>query len=133
MPQSILPTVYAIGCRLHIHCFRLRSLVQHRERPQPIDPDDYALATSPSLSSIVVSDSSFDDNGDVSYNKEALMRMVAGTAPRLAHVQMLYDRAGDSLLSREAIRLGKPAWSGFFPGTAEADKPPVLGSLRSLV
>jgi hypothetical protein len=116
-----------------MHCFRLPSLVQHRDRPQPIDPDDYALATSPSLFSIVVSVKGFDDDGDVEYTEEAVMRMVGGIAPRLAHVRMWYDRVGDSLSSREAIRLGKPAWSGFFPGTAETDQLPVLGSLRSLV
>jgi hypothetical protein len=133
MPRYILSAVHAIGCRLHMHCFHLPSLVQHRDRPQPIDPDDYALATSPSLSSIVVSVSCFDGNGDVSYKEEVVMRMVGGIAPALAHVRMWYDIPGDSLSSREAIRLGKPAWSGFFPGTAEADKLPVLGSLQSLV
>jgi hypothetical protein len=133
IPQCILSTVHAIGCHLHVHCFRLPSLVQHRDKPQPIDPDDYALATSPFLSSIVVSVYGFDGNGLVEYTEEAVMRMVGGIAPRLAHVRLYYDSVGDSLSSREAIRLGKPAWSGFFPGAAEPDKLPVLGSLRSLV
>jgi hypothetical protein len=133
MPGYILSAVHAIGCRLHVHCFRLPSLVQHRDRPQPIDRDEYALATSPSLSSIAVSVYGFDGNGLVEYTEEAVMRMVGGIVPRLAHVRMNYNIVGDSLSSREAFRLGKPAWSGFFPGTAEPDKLPVLGSLRSLV
>ena len=75
MPRYILSTVYAVGCHLHIHSFRLSSLIQHRDRPQPIDPDDYALATSPSLSSIVVSVRNHEDDGNVNYNEEAVMRM----------------------------------------------------------
>lgn len=133
MPRYILSAVHSIGCRLHMHCFHLSSLVQHRDRPQPIVPDEYALATSPSLSSIVAPVRDFETDGDVSYNEEAVMRMVAGTAPRLAHVWLLQTMAGDSIAYREAVRLGKPAWSGFFPGTAEADSLPVLGSLQSLV
>jgi hypothetical protein len=133
MPRCILSAVHAKDCRLHMHCFRLSSLVQHRDRPQPIDLDDYALASSPSLFSIVVPVLDFETDGDVSYNEEAVMRMVAGTAPRLAHVWFLRTRAGDSLAHREAVRLGKPAWSGFFPRTAGADKLPVLGSIQSLV
>jgi hypothetical protein len=134
VPRSVLSAVSARGCRLHMHCFRLGSLVQLRDSPQPIDPDDYALATSPSLSSIVVRVGDFETDGMVNYNEEAVMRMVAGTAPSLAHVCLIQTRAGNSLAHREAIRLGKPAWSGFFsPGTAEADQVPVLGSLQSLV
>jgi hypothetical protein len=69
----------------------------------------------------------------LNYNEEAVMRMVAGMAPSLAHVWLIPTRAGDGLVHREAIRLGKPAWGGFFPGSAGADKLPVLGSLQSLV
>jgi len=133
MPRYILLAVHAIGCRLHVHSFYLSSLVQHRDRPEPIDLDDYALVTSPSLSSIVVRVCGLETDGSVNYNEEAVMCMVVGTAPRLAHVWMLKDRAGASLDHDEAVRLGKPAWSGFFPRIAEADKLPVLGSLQSLV
>ena len=133
MPRNILSALHAIGCRLHMHYFHLSSLVQHRDRPRPIDPDDYTLATSPSLFSIVVPVCPLETDGGVNYNEEAVMRMVAGTAPRLTHVWLLQTRAGDSLEHRAAVRLGKPAWSGFFPRTSEADKLPVLGSLQSLV
>lgn len=133
MPQPVLSAVHDRGCRLHMHCFRLCSLVQSRDSPQPIDLDDYALATSPSLSSIVVPVLGFETDGKLNYTEEAVMRLVAGTAPSLAHVWLVSTRAGDSLPHREAVRLGKPAWGGFFPGTAEADELPVLGSLQSLV
>jgi hypothetical protein len=133
MPQPVLSAVHDKGCRLHMHCFRLRSLVQSRDNPQPIDPDHYALATSPSLFSIVVPVCGLKTDGKVNYTEEAVMRLVAGTAPRLAHVWLIEGRAGDSLMHREAVRLGMPAWGGFFPGTAEADQLPVLGSLQSLV
>jgi hypothetical protein len=136
MPQSVLSAVSARGCRLHVHHFHLRSLVQFRDSPQPIDPDDYALVTSPSLSSIVVKLCGLTSEGLVDYTEEAVMRMMAGTAPNLAHVCLIQERPGSSLDLIEAVRLGKPAWSGFFsPGTAEAeaDQLPVPGSLKSLV
>jgi hypothetical protein len=136
MPRSVLSAVSVRGCRLHMHHFRLGSLVQLRDSPQPIHPDDYALATSPSLSSIVVKVCGITTDGNLDYTEEAVMRMVAGTAPNLAHVCLIQTRAGSSLALIEAVRLGKPAWSGFFsPGTAEAeaDQLPVLGSLKSLV
>jgi hypothetical protein len=44
IPQSVLSVVSARGCRLHMHCFHLSSLVQQRDNPQPIDPNDYALS-----------------------------------------------------------------------------------------
>ncbi len=116
-----------------MHCFRLCSLSQRRDSPQPIDLDDYALATSPSLSSIVVQVCGLETDGKVNYTEDAVMRMITGMAPSLAHVWLIQKMAGDSLDYREAVRLGKPAWGGFFPGTAKADEPQALGSLRSLV
>ena len=136
IPQSVLSDVSARSCRLHMHRFRLRSLTQLRDSPQPIDPKQYALASSPSLSSIVVEARVFDDDGSVNYTVDAVMQMVAGTAPNLAHVCLFPSMGGDSILLRQAIRLGMPAWSGFFPpGMAKADQPqlPVRGSIQSLV
>jgi hypothetical protein len=134
IPQSVLSVVSARGSRLHMHCFHLSSLVQQRDNPQPIDPDDYALVTSPCLYSIVVRLVDFETDGMLNYTKEAVMRMVAGTAPNLAHVCLMQTMAGDSLAHREAIRLGKPAWSGFLsPGTVKPDQLQGLGSLQSLV
>lgn len=136
MPQSVLSAVSARSCRLHMHCFRLRSLIQLRDSPRPINPKDYALASSLSLSSIVVEVRDFETDGMVNYTVEAVMQMVAGTAPNLAHVCLLRSMAGNSIPHREAIRIGKPVWSGFSPpGAVEADQLqlPVLGSLQSLV
>jgi len=136
MPPSILSVISAKGCRLHMHRFHLRSLVQHRDSPQPIHPDHYALATSPSLFSIVVDVTSFESGGMLNYTEEGVMRMVAGVAPNLAHVCLVPTRASSELGNFEAWRLGKPAWSGFFPSETietEANQLAIVGNLRSLV
>jgi hypothetical protein len=83
-----------------MHFFHLGSLVQSRGSPQPIDPDDYALVTLQSLSSIVVPVRHFETDGMVNYMEEAVTRMVAGIAPNLAHVWLVEMRAGDSLPHR---------------------------------
>jgi len=80
MPRSILSAIHSIGCRLHIHCFRLPSLTQHRDRPRSIGSDDYMLASSPALFSIVVTASVFDGGGDINYTQEAILRLVSGVA-----------------------------------------------------
>jgi hypothetical protein len=41
--------------RFHVHTFSPRSLYQPKEHPHDIDPDEFVLATSPCLYSIVVS------------------------------------------------------------------------------
>lgn len=84
MPLSVLSAVSAQGCRLHMHRFCLGSLVQLNNSPQPIDMDDYALATLSCLSSIAVQVGDFHSDGKVDYTEEAVMRMVAGTAPSLS-------------------------------------------------
>ncbi len=77
MPQPVLAAIHAAGaCRLHIHRFRLDSLVVHRTgHPQviDIDPDDYALATSPALYSVVVEVRSYETDGQLNYNGEAIL------------------------------------------------------------
>lgn len=134
IPQSVLSAISARGCRLHMHHFRLESLIQQRNNPQPIDPDEYALVTSPCLYSIVVRLVGFETDGMLNYTEEAVMKMVARTAPNLAHICLVRSRAGDSLPHREAVRLGKPAWSGFLsPTIVESDQLQGLGSLQSFV
>ncbi|KAE8451323.1 hypothetical protein EG329_003952 [Mollisiaceae sp. DMI_Dod_QoI] len=120
-----------------MHFFRLSKLVQLRDSPQPMDPDDYTLITSPSLSSIVVRMLDFETDGMMNYTEEAVMQMVARMAPNLAHVCLIRDMAGASLPHREAVRLGKSPWCGFSSqgGTVEANKlrVPVLNNLQSLI
>ncbi|KAI0813250.1 hypothetical protein GGR55DRAFT_703227 [Xylaria sp. FL0064] len=97
LPRHILSAVHTIGCRLHVKHFSLSSLIQDRQHPRDIDQNDSALATSPCLYSIIVPFYGFDDYGNVNYNQEAAMRMVAGAAPNLAHVWMRLSPPGDSI------------------------------------
>ncbi len=134
LPRSILSVVHERGCRLHMHSFRLGSLVQSRGSPHALGPDDYALASSPCLSSIVVRFLPFGTSGEVDYTEEAVKHMVAGMAPNLAHVWLIRIMAGDSLSSREAYHLGKPVRADLFPDIVEPDEQLVRpGRLRSLV
>lgn len=132
LDPSILTAVHAVGCRLHMHCFSVPSLYQSKHQPGEISPSDYALITSPSLYSIVVSTAPYDLRGQVDYHEEALLRMVAGTAPGLAHV-WLRDRplAGTIALQR-AMHSPRPPWQGFFPSEEREHEASVTGCLRSL-
>ncbi len=132
LPPSILSAVHERGCRLHMHYFRLGSLVQSRGSPHALNPGDYVLASSPCLTSIVVRIIPFGTDGTLDYNEEAVKHMVAGMAPNLAHLWLIRMMAGDSLPSREAYRLGKPARADLFPDMAELESVR-LGGLRSLV
>lgn len=125
LPRCILSVSDAMICRLHMHRFRLRSLIQHHDHLRDVDPDEFALATSSCLYSIVVPFHDWASAGNLDYNGEAVLRMVAGAAPRLTHVWM------NSIAFMEAFRTPKPAWSGFFPGIAVADEH-VLDRLQSL-
>lgn len=134
MPAPVLSAIHAADCRLHMHGFRLRSLDrQHRDSPQPIDAHDWALASSPSLASVVASCTGFTSEGWLDYTTEAVVSMAAGTAPNLAHLWLVSENAGDSIALREAARLGKPPWQGFFPASPVADARPGLGRLKSMV
>ncbi|KAI0530125.1 hypothetical protein GGR58DRAFT_494531 [Xylaria digitata] len=133
MPRNILSAVHSVGCRLHMSFFRLDSLFQDRHHPHDIDPDEFALATSPSLYSIFVPFHNYDTDGRVDYNGDAALRMVAGAAPNLAHVWMQLTPPGDSLGLRNAYGTPRPTWSGFFPETTSTDQQPDQGSLQSLV
>jgi hypothetical protein len=74
------------NCRLHVLTFSLRSLYQPKDSPHDIDPEEFVLATSPCLQSIVVSFYGYDPIGQVDYNQEAVLQMVAAAAPRLKSV-----------------------------------------------
>ncbi|CAG8960191.1 hypothetical protein HYFRA_00010670 [Hymenoscyphus fraxineus] len=134
MPRPVLSAVTTAGCRLHMHQFSLRSLIQFGNNPQPIDPDEYALATSSSLFGIVARVAGTRGyEGELNYNEEALMQMVAGMAPNLAYLYMTTIQEGQAYMPDEIRRLGRPEWSGFFcDGVAEASRY-VRGSLQSLV
>ncbi|ORY70360.1 uncharacterized protein BCR38DRAFT_405975 [Pseudomassariella vexata] len=80
IPRCILEAVHFMNCRLHMHTFSLRSLFQPRDLPQVIDADEYALATSPCLYSIIVPYYTWDEEGNVNYNEEAVLHGGRGSA-----------------------------------------------------
>jgi hypothetical protein len=133
MPQPVLAAIHAAGtCRLHMQRFCLCSLVAPRNGdPQvvDIDPDDYALATSPALFSVVAELCGFRSDGELDYNEDAVLGMVAGTAPNLQHVWLIPSPAGNSLALMAAAALGKPPASpnSFFSPKVQ------VGNLRSLI
>jgi hypothetical protein len=74
-PALLLEVLYHAlpHCRLYIRGFNLPSLHYNADHPQDIDKHGLALATSPSLASVVVPVSQYDDSGCVEYNEEAVM------------------------------------------------------------
>ncbi|PMB65694.1 hypothetical protein BM221_007891 [Beauveria bassiana] len=69
--------------RLHMRNFGLRSLIHSELEERPaMHADDIALATSPCLYSVVAVTSQYRREQVVDYNKEAIMEMTAGLAPR---------------------------------------------------
>ncbi|PVH73018.1 hypothetical protein DL98DRAFT_59481 [Cadophora sp. DSE1049] len=121
IPPSVLSAISERGCRLHHHNFSLPSLIQTRDDPQPISPADYELCTSASLFSIVAHVGSFESGGKLNYVGEAVMRMVSGLAPKLAHLCDVSHGPPGELEVTQAIMLGKPDWQGFFPGKSEME------------
>ena len=134
MPQPVLAAIHAAGtCRLHMQRFCLYSLVVHRNGdPQviDIDPDDYALATSPALFSVVAEVYSFGSDGELDYNEDAVLGMVAGTAPNLQHVWLLPSSPGNSLALMAAAALGKPPAA---PDSLFSSSKVQVGNPRSLI
>ena len=121
--------------RFHVHTFSLRSLYQPKGRPREIDPAELVLATSPCLYSIVVSYSDYDSDGNVNYNEEAVLQMVAALTPRLEFVRMWRCFPRVTLPSLRAVRTPRPPWQGFLMGKS-GESPRLTrskGHLRSLV
>ena len=118
IPPSVLPVSAERRIRLHVHHFYLPSLVQERDPPKPVSAYDYTLCTLPSLYSISFRASPLVPGGRVNYTQEAVMQMVAGLAPNLAHVCVVPTTGSGELdpgLDRTYL-LGRPDWKGFFPG-----------------
>ncbi|KAI1120474.1 hypothetical protein F5Y10DRAFT_273021 [Nemania abortiva] len=133
LDRSVLNAIHTVGCRLHMHCFSLPSLYQPKSDPGDISPDDYALITSPSLYSIVLSTAIYDMRGLVDYHKEALLRMLAGTSPNLAHVWLRDRPLPGTLALQRAIRSPRPRWPGFFPRQEQKHEELSMGGLKTLV
>lgn len=144
MPPLVLSAIATTGFRLHMHFFKVRpSLsdrhIRTRDDPLPIHPDDYKLITSPALSSIVVRIYDFDDR-TIHYSLEAMLRMVSGMAPNLAHVCLIQHKTRSFIARiRMFLAIGHPlpvAWSGSLPPLPNdpgAGQQPTLSRLQSLV
>ncbi|KAL4862847.1 hypothetical protein BDV12DRAFT_202666 [Aspergillus spectabilis] len=133
-PASLLEVLYHAlpHCRLHIRGFNLPSLHYNADHPQDIDKHDLALATSPSLASVVVPVSQYDDSGCVEYNEEAVMQIATGLAPNLVEVHIVDQPPGASPDYFRAVDRGRPPWPGFFPNTPSRQKKFDTESLVSL-
>lgn len=105
MPRCVLDVLHQCHpkSRLHIHAFSLRSLYEHPNNN--IDPDEFALITSPCLYSI---DAKCMPQGG-EYNWEAVAWMVSGLAPALRRVRLDF---GMDPLERQlkAIQSCRPTW-----------------------
>ncbi|KAL4925283.1 uncharacterized protein BDV17DRAFT_300445 [Aspergillus undulatus] len=118
-------------CRLHDRAFELPSLHQHAGHPHDIDQRDYALATSPNLSSVLVPISGFDGDGRLEYNKEAVIQLARGLAPNLTRVHIVHRGFGASASDYETVHRGRPPWRGFFPNDPlKGSNTEVLGPVR---
>ncbi len=116
LPPCLLSTIHEHHprSRLHIHTFSLRSLYQNKDHLHDIDPDEFAIASSPCLTSLAVSHNPFDNDGNFNYNEEAVHRMIEGLAPNLASVCMWAVHPGGSLGPWETYETPRPPWLGCF-------------------
>lgn len=136
MPSCLLKALHQHHprSRLHVYDFDLRSLYQDPDNLHDIDPDEFALITSPCLHTIEVNYTHSCPDGRHSFNAEAVTRMVARYAPGLRRVCML--EAALMWETRWAwMRRGpKPQWLGFFleepEDTSSADAAPMRSKGR---
>uniref|UniRef100_A0A8H7K4L5 Uncharacterized protein n=1 Tax=Bionectria ochroleuca TaxID=29856 RepID=A0A8H7K4L5_BIOOC len=119
-------------CRLHMHRFKLRSMILPESAEQKVHPDDIALATSPCLYSIVVQTQSYHSAQTLDYNLEAVMAMTKGLAPNLKNVSLtegVHQSAPGSLST-----IPRPQWKGFqFPAGKLNVTESAIGRLENLV
>ncbi|EAQ91901.1 hypothetical protein CHGG_00136 [Chaetomium globosum CBS 148.51] len=117
LPPCVLAALhkYHPTSRLHVDAFSLRSLCQERHQLHDIDPDDFALATSPCLYNLRARCLPYDDWGRFNFNLEALEHIVAsGCAPELRKLSIDHCSPSGSLALVEALRDPRRPWKGFF-------------------
>jgi hypothetical protein len=107
VPRCILDILHDQLPRVHLHVdkFDLRSLHQEPDHLHDIDPDEYMLATSPSLRTVGADVDYEDADGSINYNYEAILQMVSGLAPNLQRVSLGFQAGPVS---------SQPEWGGFF-------------------
>lgn len=89
--------------------FSLRSLLRPPTEPIRIDPHELSLATSPFLRSLSLR-FDFRDEGFSNYNYYAVLDMIAGGAPNLREVALLYESSGSSPASLQIIGVPSQPW-----------------------
>ena len=132
VPVCILEVLHThpLRPRLHVHSFSLRSLYQPASSLRDIDLDEYILASSPCLSSIRARDtaSGFDSRGRISFNEEAILRMVAGRLCALRAVSIWVKGPGETIEHHRALSAPRPAWAGYFRNDAHGFPDDGLGT-----
>ena len=125
VPRCILDVLHASlpRSRLRVHTFSLRSLYENPDGLIEVDPDEYALASSPNLYSVRAMVETFGADGRRSYNKQALQQIIAGIAPNLRRASITITM-GRSIEWQEVGGVGRPSWPGLFAGehTAQTSK-----------
>lgn len=88
-PPSLLNVLHSHHplCRLYHHTFRLRTL---RSKFDRLDPHELAVATSPCLYSVKLRCSPYNEDAEPDHNLQAILELVAGLAPNLKEVSVLY-------------------------------------------
>jgi hypothetical protein len=134
VPRCMLDVLHSRlpNARLHVNTFSFRSLYQKVDHLHDVDPDEYALATSPCLSSICSVSTYYDTDGNIDYGEEAILQMVGALAPNLRSVSIWYQVAGNSLALLEALRSERPPWRGFFAKDVNDKLPQRYGCLTKL-
>ncbi|KAL1864706.1 hypothetical protein Daus18300_007508 [Diaporthe australafricana] len=120
-PPSLLNVLHSHRpqCRLYHHSFRLRSL---RSKFDRLDPHELAVATSPCLYSVKLRCGPYDEDGEPDQNPQAIWELVAGLAPNLKEVSVLYLP-----ITKYQYPSGEQRWQGL-PGFARGQ----TGSLTLL-
>ncbi|CAG9988776.1 unnamed protein product [Clonostachys byssicola] len=119
-------------CRLHMHRFKLRSMILPERAELKVHPDDIALATSPCLYSIVVQTQPYHRAQIWDYNLEAVMAMTKGLAPNLKNVSLTegVHQAAQGVFAT----IPRPQWKGFqVPAGKSNVTESAIGRLENLV
>lgn len=131
IPRSLLSALHAhhVAIRLHMHHFKLRSLIRSSGKNQDMDPDDIALVTSPCLYSIRALVCQYESPDIVDYNEEVVMEMVKGVTPSLKNVGFVRGRIG--IVERALYKTPRPPWRSF-PFEDSKRGQPSIGDIRHL-
>ena len=111
MPPCILRHIHENlpQCRIHMRNFSLRSLVQPPQIPINIDPHELEIVTPPCLYSVAMK-YDYMCSDCANYNESAIMDMVAGVAPNLPKISLLYGSSGSDPWLVAALRVPRQPW-----------------------